>query len=95
MQHDVGEAGDSFQALGLVEVGQDYAGTLGAPERRLRRVAEQDIEPEAAAQHVRGAAGDVAAADDQEFLQVRVPRIHGVILPDGLAGSFDGFSHQA
>ena len=65
VQHDVGEAGDALEALRAVEVGQDGNGAAGAPVGELRRIAQEREDAVTGHQGGKGAAGDVAGADDQ------------------------------
>jgi len=45
MQHHIGQAGQSTQAVSLIEVGNQREGALGAPEWRLYRIAHQGNDP--------------------------------------------------
>ena len=65
MQNDVGKSGQAFQARGPIEVGEQRAGAVSAPEGELRRVAQQREDPIVTEQARQGAAGHITAADDQ------------------------------
>ena len=65
MQDDVGQPGDAPQGGWVVEVGNQRAGALGAPERALRRIAEQGVDPIVAKQQGKRTAREISAADDE------------------------------
>lgn len=92
MQHDIGQSGETFQSVGLIEVSEYRTGALRSPEVGLTGIPQQGEEAVAAAQIGHGAAGNIAATDDQNILTVLGPGFHPGILTDGLTGSFDGFS---
>jgi len=71
---NIGQAGDSPQAVRLIEIGDYRVRALGTPERALCRIANQRQDMVVAAQMRQHAARDVAATDNQQLL-------HGAILP--------------
>lgn len=77
MQNDIGQTRQTLQGGRPIEIGNHRTHPLAAPERRLRRVAQQGENPVAAKQMGKGATGNVAAPDNEKCL-------HGRILPDYL-----------
>ena len=75
MQHDVGQAGETPQADGTIQVGNHRQRALVPPERGLCRIAQHGDDPVAAKQKGERSAGDVAASDKEKGL-------HAAILPD-------------
>ena len=75
MQHDVGQAGDALQAAPVVEVGQHWHCAGSTPLGSTRRIAQQCVDADAAGKTGEDAAGNVPAADNQDFL-------HGCIVAD-------------
>ena len=65
MQDDVGQPRQAWQTVGDVEVDNQRAGALGAPERALRRIAEQGVDPIVAKQQGKRTAREISAADDE------------------------------
>lgn len=65
MQNNVGKSGNTSQAGRMIEVGNNRVCSLVAPERALRRVAQQGEDLIVAKQTRQGAAGNVSAPNDQ------------------------------
>ena len=72
MQDDVGEAADSTEAAPVVEIAGQRQRTGAAPCRMTRRVAQQGIDAVMRRKLGKDAAGDVPAADNQDFLHVGI-----------------------
>lgn len=75
MQNNVGQSGDTLQTAPVVEIGQHGRGTGRAPFGGSCRVTQQCIYARAPGKAGEDAAGNVPAADDQDFL-------HGCIVAD-------------
>ena len=75
MQDEVGEPGKAPEAAAVVEIGKQRHRSAGSPVHRPCRVAQQGEDAMTPDQGRENAAGDVAAADDENFL-------HGGIVAD-------------
>ena len=78
MQHGVGQTGQALQAAPVIEIGQHRRRPGSAPGGRPFGVAQHGIDAGARrtlSKTEEDAAGDVSAADDQDFL-------HGCIVAD-------------
>jgi CDP-4-dehydro-6-deoxyglucose reductase, E3 len=75
MQHPAGKPDHALQRVRAIEIASHRHSAGGAPGSMLRRIAQQYEYPEFSEQPGQGAAGDIAAADDQQVL-------HGNILAD-------------
>lgn len=84
MQHEVGQTGDALQAGPVVEVSQHRRRAGRAPRGRLGGIAQHGIDASAGGKAGEDAAGDVPAADNQDFLHA------GIVADD--QGEF--MSHQ-
>jgi hypothetical protein len=65
MHHEIGQSGESPQALWLIEVGEKRSGTLFAPEGALLAIAYQRQNAVMAEQMGQHAARHVTATNDQ------------------------------
>ena len=72
MQHDVGQAGDALQAAPVVEIGQHRRRAGGSPLGRLGSIAQQGVNAGAVGKAGENAAGNVPAADNQDFLHAGI-----------------------
>jgi hypothetical protein len=75
MQDNVGQPGNALQAAPVIEIGHDRHRAGRTPLGRARRVAQQCIDAGALGKAGEDAAGNVPAADNQDFL-------HGCIVAD-------------
>lgn len=72
MQDDVGEAAEATEAAPLVKIARHRQRTGAAPVRMACRVAQQGIDAVMRRKLGKDAAGDVPAADNQDFLHVGI-----------------------
>ncbi len=72
MQHDVGQAGDALQAASVVEIGQHRPGAGSTPLGCLGSIAQQCVDAGAMGKAGEDAAGNVPAADNQDFLHAGI-----------------------
>ncbi|MBS1138831.1 MAG: hypothetical protein H6R13_284 [Proteobacteria bacterium] len=75
MQHNVGQPGNAQQAAPVIEIGQQRYHTGGTPLGSPGSIAQQCIDAGAMGKAGEDAAGNVPAADNQDFL-------HGCIVAD-------------
>ena len=76
MQHAVGEAGQTRQTGTVIEIGQHRQRTGGTPLASPTRIAQQGVDVGAPSKLGEDAAGDVPAADDQDFLHAGIVAEH-------------------
>lgn len=72
MQNDIGQTAQTIQTPRIVEVGQHRDGPRCPPGIRLGRIAQQGVDPGTGNKSGKDAAGDVPAADDQDFLHAGI-----------------------
>lgn len=76
MQHAIGQAGQTRQAGTVVQVGQHRRRTGGTPLGSPTRIAQQGVNAGTRSKLGEDAAGDVPAADDQDFLHAGIVAEH-------------------
>jgi len=72
MQHAVGQSGDALQAAPVVEIGQHRHRPCFAPFGRTAGIAQQGIDASIRDNAGKNAAGNVPAADNQDFLHAGI-----------------------
>src|SRR5574343_1220520 len=76
MQHDVGHTGQAVETAPIIKIGQNRRRTGGSPQHGAADIAQQGENACARGKLGEDAAGDVPAADDQDFLHAGIVAEH-------------------
>lgn len=72
MQNEIGHSAQSLQAAPVVKIGQDRCRPRHPPGRGTAGIAQQGIDAITRGKTGENAAGDVPAADNQDFLHAGI-----------------------